>query len=72
MAIFRTRLRVLRWFRNRASVRCAVLASSPVDRTVDFGSLGPVGRSTTDARFFQLATVFGLIPYRFESALRLS
>ncbi|ANL68853.1 hypothetical protein AMC82_PC00289 (plasmid) [Rhizobium phaseoli] len=34
--------------------------------------LGPVGRSTNDVRFFHFATVFWLIPYRFESVLRLS
>ncbi|MBB3948732.1 hypothetical protein GGQ73_004727, partial [Rhizobium skierniewicense] len=31
------------------------------DRTVDFGSLGPVGRSMTEVRFFHFATVFWLM-----------
>ena len=30
--------------------------------TVEAASLGPVGRSATDPRFFHFATVFGLIP----------
>lgn len=47
-------------------------ASSPTDETVDFGSVGPVLRSDVDVRFFHFATVFGLIPYRLDSALRLS
>ena len=47
-------------------------ASSSIDRTVDLASLGPVGRSPTAVRFFHLATVFWLMPWRFASALRLS
>jgi len=31
-------------------------------RIVDLASVGPVGRSATDARFFYFATVFWLIP----------
>lgn len=41
-------------------------------RTVDFGSFGPVRRSSTELRAFHLATVFGLIPCRFARPLRLS
>jgi hypothetical protein len=37
-------------------------ASSSTERTVDLGSLGPVGRSDVEARLRHLATVFGLIP----------
>jgi hypothetical protein len=33
-------------------------ASSSRERDVDFGSLGPVGRSAVESRFFHLATVF--------------
>jgi len=33
---------------------------------------GPVGRSATERRFFHLATVFGLIPWRRATVLRLS
>jgi hypothetical protein len=33
-------------------------ASSSIVSTVDFGRLGPVGRSATEARLFHLATVF--------------
>lgn len=29
-----------------------IIASSSPDRTVDFGSFGPVGRSATEVRFF--------------------
>jgi len=47
-------------------------ASSSVVSTVDFGFLGPVGKSATEVRFFHFATVFWLIPWRFASALRLS
>ena len=36
--------------------------SSSTDRTVDLASLGPVGRSATEPRFFHLATVYGLMP----------
>jgi hypothetical protein len=39
-----------------------MMASSSADRTDDFGSFGPVGRSATEVRFFHFATVFGLIP----------
>jgi hypothetical protein len=35
-------------------------ASSSIERTVDFGSFGPVGRSAAELRFFHLATVFWL------------
>ncbi len=42
------------------------------DSTVDLGSLGPVGRSVAEVRFFHLATVFWLIPCRRASTLRLS
>jgi hypothetical protein len=35
-----------------------MIASSSSERTVDFASRGPVGRSATDDRFFHLATVF--------------
>ena len=49
-----------------------ITASSSTVRTVDPASLGPVGRSETDVRFFHLATVLGLIPCRFASVLRLS
>jgi hypothetical protein len=41
---------------------CPMMASASTDRTVDLGSLGPVGWSVTVPRFFPLATVFGLIP----------
>jgi hypothetical protein len=34
--------------------------------------LGPVGKSVTELRFFHLATVFGLIPWRRARVLRLS
>lgn len=39
-----------------------MIASSSPDRTVDFGSLGPVGRSATEVPFFHFATVFWLMP----------
>jgi hypothetical protein len=37
-------------------------ASSSIDSTVDRATLGPVGKSAVDVRFFHLATVFWLIP----------
>jgi hypothetical protein len=43
-----------------------IAASSP-DRTVDFGALGPIGRSATEVRFFHFATVFWLMPCRSAS-----
>ena len=49
-----------------------MIASSSADRTVDFGSLEPVGRSATDVCSFYFATFFRLMPYRFASDLRLS
>jgi hypothetical protein len=42
--------------------KATTIASSSIDSTVDVGSLGPVGKSATELRFFHLATVFGLIP----------
>jgi len=48
-----------------------MMASSPTDNTEDFASVGPVGRSLTELRFFHLATIFWLMPLRWESALRL-
>ena len=36
------------------------------------GFLGPVGRSATEAGVFYFAMVFGLTPYRFDSALKLA
>ena len=39
-----------------------MIPSSSPDRTVDFGSVGPVGISATEVRFFHLATVFWLMP----------
>ncbi len=44
----------------------------PADRTVDFGVVGPVGRSLTEVRRFHFATVFGLMPWRPARTLRLS
>ena len=41
--------------------KATITASSSMLRTVEAASLGPVGRSATDPRFFHLATVFGLI-----------
>ena len=35
-----------------------MIASSSIDSTVDLGAFGLVGRSTTEPRFFHLATVF--------------
>jgi hypothetical protein len=48
------------------------IASSSIESTVYFGSRGPVGRSATEPRFFHLATVFGLMPWRRASALSLA
>ena len=48
------------------------MAYSSIDNVVDLASLGAVGRSLTDVRRFHLATVLGLIPWRFESAIRRS
>ena len=33
-------------------------ASSSMERTVDLGYLGPVGKSASETRFFDFATVF--------------
>jgi hypothetical protein len=49
-----------------------MIASSSIASTVERGFRGPVGRSAAVSRFFHFATVFGLIPCRFASALRLS
>jgi hypothetical protein len=48
------------------------MASSSADRLVDFATLGPVGRSAAELRFFHLAAVFGLIPKRLAKVLRLA
>ncbi len=47
-------------------------ASSSLDSTVDFGSLGPVLQSAVELCFFHLATVLGLMPLRVASCLKLS
>ena len=47
-------------------------ASSSMLSTVECASFGPVGKSLTAVRFFHLATVFWLMPWRFASVLRLS
>ena len=39
-----------------------MMASSSMERTVDLGSRGPVGRSVTEPRCFHFATVLGLMP----------
>jgi hypothetical protein len=49
-----------------------MIASSSIARTVDLGSFGHVRSSQTEARFFHLAMVFWLTPYRLARALRLS
>ena len=49
-----------------------MIASCSTVSTVDFASLGPVGRSVVEVRFFHLATVFWLIPCRLARTLRLS
>ena len=36
-----------------------MIASSSMERMVDLGSRGPVGRSATEPRFFHFATVLG-------------
>src|SRR4029079_4198011 len=43
------------------------MASVSTESTVERGSLGPVRSSWTEGRFFHLATVFGLIPWRLAS-----
>src|SRR4051812_22351561 len=48
------------------------MASSSLESTVERGSFGPVRSSWTEGRFFHLATVFGLIPWRWANTLRLS
>jgi len=52
--------------------KATMIASSSIESTVDFASFGPVFRSATHPRFFHLATIFGLMPYRLERHLRLS
>jgi hypothetical protein len=47
-------------------------ASSSMERTVDRGSFGPVGRSAVEVRSRHFATVFRLIPWRLARVLRLS
>jgi len=49
-----------------------MMASSSIVRTVDLGSFGPVRASEMEDRFFHLAIVFWLTPYRLARALRLS
>jgi hypothetical protein len=46
--------------------------ASSGESTVERGSLGPVRSSWTEGRFFHLATVFGLMPCRWASTLRLA
>ena len=48
------------------------MASSSSESTVECGSLGPVRSSWTEGRFFHLATVFGLMPWRWARLLKLS
>lgn len=43
---------------KRMSAKRDDVASWSLENTVDFGSLGPVGRSTIKFRFFDLATIF--------------
>ena len=43
---------------ERQQRMAAITASSSTERTVDFGSVGPVGKSVTQVRFFHLVTVF--------------
>jgi hypothetical protein len=49
-----------------------MMASCSTDKTVDFGTVGPVRRSAVESRFLHFATVFGLMPCRRASALKLS
>ncbi len=44
----------------------------PMEKTVGYGSLGPVRQSSVKVRFFHLATVAGLIPWRLASTFKLS
>ena len=44
-----------------------MIASSSIVRMVDFASFGPVGRSPTAVRLFHLATVLGLMPWRWPA-----
>ena len=55
------------WRRNATTT-----ASSSIVSVVDLGSFGPVRRSAVDDRFFHLAIVFWLTPWRLASALKLS
>ena len=62
---------------RRAAARCTggTRQQSPPPHwtnTVEAGCLGPVGRSATELRFRHLFTVFGLMPWRLASTLRLS
>ncbi len=49
-----------------------IIASSSFDSTVEQRSFGPILASATEVRRRHLATVFGLIPCRAASSLRLA
>ena len=42
--------------------KATITPSSSIENIVEVGFFRPVGTSTTDVRFFHLATVFWLIP----------
>jgi len=54
--------------RQRMSRNATIKVSSSLERTVDRGTFGPIGRSSTPVRLRHFATVFGLTPYRSLSA----
>src|SRR6516162_2120164 len=49
--------------------KATAIASSSSAKTVERGSFGPMGASWTKDRFFHLATVLGLMPWRSASSL---
>jgi len=52
------RKRTQNWIKPGGKVNATMIASSSRVSTVDFASLGPVGRSATDIRLRHFATVF--------------
>ena len=52
--------------------KATTTASSSTGSTAARGSVGPAGRSATALRFVHSATVFGLIPWRLASVLKLA
>jgi len=58
--------------RSVSCLNATIAFSSASDKTVDFFTLGPIGKSSTKSLFFHFAAGFTLTPNLFDNFIMLS